>query len=542
MADGLNVAKYLRISKDDGRFGESQSIGNQRKIIDDYIAARPDLSSGAVFEFIDDGISGVSLGRPAVERMLDMVKRGEIGCVIVKDFSRFSRDYIDAGDYLEQIFPFLGTRFISVNDHYDSAIHGSLAGDVGNSFKNLYNSYFSKDLSRKVRSGLRSRKESGNYTPSHCPYGYKKPERKCGSEKRGFGMVIDDEAAAVVRRIFQMKAEGSSAVEIARTLNAERIPTPSTHLTSNGGTMGLYAKSDKPLWAKERIHRILKDIRYTGIFAYDMYKSAGLGDKASNRCPMESWKLVHEAIPPIVTEETFEAAQNKGAGGRGDRQVGGKGKQPLSGKLLCGGCGYALERDKRKDVCHCARKEFTGDADCLGENANLTHIIAAVGETVKKLFERNEIQSAGVLRLTDGGALEATKEIAEAQKEVKAFEKQKTALYERYCDGEIDRDEYVRLHTAEESAYRRALTNLESLESRYAEGLSRSAGSVQDRLDGLVYDGTLTREIEDALIESVRVYEGGRLEIRWTFDDPLPQEWMGDRLSVLGKLTAKQPN
>ena len=154
MTDNKILAEYLRISKDDGRDDESQSIENQRKLIADYVASHPDLAHKTAVEFIDDGFTGVNLNRPAAIRMLEMVKRGEIDSIIVKDFSRFSRDYIEAGDYLEQIFPFLNVRFISVNDGYDSAIHGSLAGDIGNGFKNLYNSYYSKDLSRKVRSGL----------------------------------------------------------------------------------------------------------------------------------------------------------------------------------------------------------------------------------------------------------------------------------------------------------------------------------------------------------------------------------------------------
>ena len=139
MSENGILAKYFRISKDDGRLGESQSIEHQRLIVNDYIAGHNELSGLRTAEFIDDGISGVSFIRPNITTLLEMAKKGEVSCIIVKDFSRFGRDYIDVGDYLEQIFPFLGIRFISVTDGYDSVVSGTLADDVGNGFKNLYN-------------------------------------------------------------------------------------------------------------------------------------------------------------------------------------------------------------------------------------------------------------------------------------------------------------------------------------------------------------------------------------------------------------------
>ena len=514
------LAEYLRISKDDGRFGESQSIENQRKLIADYISSRPDLHNKKTVEFIDDGHTGVNFDRPAASQMLSMAKRGEIDCIIVKDFSRFSRDYIEAGDYLEQIFPFLGVRFISVNDGYDSAIHGSLAGDIGNGFKNLYNSYYSKDLSRKVRSGLLTKKLSGTYTPSHCPYGYKKPSHTGQNiDKSGIGMEVDEDAAIIVRRIFTLKIEGKQAPEIARILNLERIPSPLTYQKANGGKIKSSAKSDNPLWSPERIQRIIRDIRYSGIFAYNMYKSERVGEKGSNRLPMEQWTLVPDAIPAIITLEDFEKAQSPKPKLYPKTSRGGKGKRPLARKLICGGCGYALKINEKAHTCHCARKEYTGDTECVGSVIDLAVIENTVITAIQEITHFLSKQTDKKKMASDTHA-SITDSIKAIQKQIKTANDEKSVLYDKYCNELIARDDYIRLRNEEDETISRLSAELSIAETRHAECNANPYSDIHEHFNRANWNGILSREVSEALINRVLIDKSGRVGIEWAFDYP----------------------
>mgnify|MGYP002530559280 FL=1 len=220
------IGKYIRLSQADQDMmkkenkTESESISHQRDLIQRYINSHADLKGCEVREFYDDGYSGTNFNRPSFERLLEQIKKGEINCVIVKDFSRFGRDYIELGDYLERIFPFLGVRFISVNDGYDSNDYKGTTGGLDVVLKNIVYDFYSKDLSVKVTTAKRAKMKRGEYIGGHVPYGLlRDPADK-------HKLVIDPEAAAVVREIFDMATEGKKLVEIARYLNEKGIETP----------------------------------------------------------------------------------------------------------------------------------------------------------------------------------------------------------------------------------------------------------------------------------------------------------------------------
>jgi DNA invertase Pin-like site-specific DNA recombinase len=515
----MTLAKYCRISVDDGRFGVSQSIENQRLIIDEYISGHPELGLYRSLEFIDDGISGASLNRPAITKLLDMAKKGEVHCIVVKDFSRFGRDYIDVGDYLEQIFPFLGVRFISVTDGYDSAVNGTLAGDVANGFKNLYNAYYSKDISLKVRMGLLSRKQSGEYTPSRCPYGYKKSIHESHNpNERRVGMEIDEEAASIVCSIFEMKLKGSNAETIADTLNRERIPSPLVHIQASGSNIKGNVKSVSPLWSQGKINLILRDIRYTGFFAYNMYASDRLGDKRSNKLPIKQWVTIPDAIPAIVSTDTFTKAQSN----RQDNSAknrGGKGKQFLARKLVCGGCGYSLARDIKTNTCHCARKTFTENMNCLNGNIEMDVIENVLKAAIQKLADLcDTLKSQNVMNKK--GSKELYNAIRGKGLFIKTAKHNKTVLYDRYCDSGITKEEYIILRDAEDDLLRQAESELAELEKQQGELKEHGAVELAKRFSDLNFDGTLTREFIDALVKRVLVHGIDRVEIEWAFKDP----------------------
>jgi DNA invertase Pin-like site-specific DNA recombinase len=457
--------------------------------------------------------------RPDITTLLEMAKKGEVSCVIVKDFSRFGRDYIDVGDYLEQIFPFLGIRFISVTDSYDSMTHGTLADDVGNGFKNIYNSYYSKDLSLKVKAGLLSRKQSGNYTPPHCPYGYKKPLTSSHSDGEGIRMEIDEEAGALVRRIFELKAGGLGSAKIADILNTERIPSPLTHIKANGGKMYGSAKSDSPLWSPERIQRIARDIRYTGMFAYNMYVSNRLGDKCSNKLPLDSWVTGPGAIPAIVTMELFAMAQLRKSGNRADNP-GGKGKIPLARKLVCGGCGYSLARDHKKNTCHCNRKIYTNDEKCLSGSVNMNVVEKTVESLISNLYALCEMRQKAKTVNRESDGTELLRAIRDGELRVRISLDSKNELYNRYCDGGLTREEYLLLRDSEDGILRQAEIELAELKERQASLSEEADGKLHDDILSRPFNGTLTREISDALIKRVLVHAADRIEVEWMFANP----------------------
>lgn len=226
MVGEVFLAFYLRLSMEDGDIisdenkDESNSIVHQRELLSRYRKEQRLYPNLKVLEFVDDGYSGTSFNRPAIKELLSLVKEGKICCILVKDISRLGRNYLDVGDYLEQVFPFLGVRFISINDHYDSDDYLGTTGGIDLALRSLFYDWYSKDLSVKMRSALKIRRERGDFTGPFAPFGYQK------SKTVKNRLEIDKEAAVYVKRIFQLACLGYSTGQIAVQINKEGIPTP----------------------------------------------------------------------------------------------------------------------------------------------------------------------------------------------------------------------------------------------------------------------------------------------------------------------------
>jgi DNA invertase Pin-like site-specific DNA recombinase len=257
-----NIAFYLRLSMSDGDLGknnkvESNSIENQRMILQSYVDANDELVDGIV-EYIDDGYSGTNFNRPSFKRMIEDAKKGKIHTIIVKDLSRLGRDYIVVGEYIEQIFPLLEIRFIAVNSNYDSKQYIGRTMGLDMALSNLSNDFYSKDLSRKMKSALRTRWKQGCSTSGRLPYGYVKNQVAKG------GWQIDLEAAKVVKLIFEKANEGWSTSMIAEHLNEQKIVTPSVHREAQNQYGGRRkVPSTECLWDGGKIRTILNRYEYT---------------------------------------------------------------------------------------------------------------------------------------------------------------------------------------------------------------------------------------------------------------------------------------
>lgn len=289
----MTVALYLRISKDDSNKDkkESNSILNQRLLLKNFVQNHPQLSNSTILEIVDDGYSGVHFQRPGIITLLDMAKKRMIDCIIVKDLSRFGRNYLEVGNYLEQVFPQLGVRFFSVNDQFDSFYGLGAAGSIEVGFKNIIYEAYSKDLSVKVKTARKIKAQQGKFITAFAPFGYLKGTKN--------NLVLDPECAPIVQRIFKLFCSGIGQTEIAKQFNKEGILCPRNIREKRGEQFGRKSQNEVYIWSAGTISHILSDQRYTG--------DAIFGKTASKK----EWIVVSNVHPAIITRDEFEIAQTK---------------------------------------------------------------------------------------------------------------------------------------------------------------------------------------------------------------------------------------
>lgn len=302
------TALYLRVSDEDDNLSEScesESISGQRLLLQDFVSRHRELSCGSIIELVDDGFSGTNFDRPGIKKLLELAKAHQINCIIVKDFSRFGRNYLEVGNYLEQIFPFLGIRFLSVNDHFDSFENMGAAGAIEVGFKNIIHEAYSKDLSEKIKSVRRLKANQGKFVTAFAPYGYRKAD---GSKNQ---LVIDEECAAVVRRIFALSLNGMGITAIARLLNKEGVPSPLMVRTKRNEKFQCNCCKEPAHWTAGTVSRILSDQRYTGDAVYGKIVPEETGSRKGVRIPQENWIIVPDAHPGIIERKNFMKVQSK---------------------------------------------------------------------------------------------------------------------------------------------------------------------------------------------------------------------------------------
>ena len=248
---------YLRLSKEDGDKEESYSISNQRDLAVDFLKRNKDIQ--LVYEMVDDGYTGSNFDRPNFQKMIEMLSNGEADCVIVKDLSRFARDYIGSGYYLEKLFPSLGVRFISINDNIDYKIDDSSNVKLIMAIKNVMNDSYIRDISVKIRSQFEVKRKNGKYVGAFVVYGYRK------SDEDRHTLVIDKDAAEIVRTIFNMRLNGMSANAISDKLNLLNVPSPAEYKKLTGSNFcANFQKKAEAKWSAKAVIRILTNEIYIG--------------------------------------------------------------------------------------------------------------------------------------------------------------------------------------------------------------------------------------------------------------------------------------
>lgn len=516
-----HIALYLRLSMSDGDLGkdhkdESNSIESQRMLLKTYVADHPELS-GELREYVDDGYTGTNFERPGFHQMIEDARKGNIQVILVKDLSRLGRDYIGVGDYIEQIFPILGVRFIAVNNNFDSSAYSDGAVGLDLAVSNLINSLYSRDVSKKIRSAFEVRWRQGYATATRVPFGYQWNTKKKGE------WVIDPVASKYVRRIFDLALEGMNTAQISLRLNEEKIPTAGvyeSHQTEDCSWNPIFIAPDsEQLWTAAKVWRILRSYEYTGALVMGKKKVLALGSKTYRSVPKSEQVIFENAHEAIVSHEEFELAQ------MAIRKMGGQGymmpkKYPLKGKVACGNCKRRLEYAERVGgaVLFCPHKRQAGKySKCCGDNFSEAMINARVGYAIRQMlkmvnFLKGETVHTMTVEMPDVGKV--TRELEQVQAE-------QVRQYEAYADGVISREQYIKKKqelSRKATELQTALDLADGIKEE-EENNSDALKEIADQGQTLCSSGRLTREMVYAFIEKVYVYDTNKVEVVFQCED-----------------------
>ncbi len=446
MKNKLRAAGYLRLSRDDGDKAESDSIKNQRLIINDYAK-----SHGFTIdeEFSDDGYSGTNFERPGFKRLMAKINEGDINCIIVKDLSRLGRNYIEMGRLMTKIFPTLGIRLISVVDNYDSISEDSKTDQLIIPFKNLINDAYCRDMSMKVRSQLDVKRKKGMFIGSFAAYGYMKDEKDHNH------LIIDEAAAKVVEMIFNLRLDGYSADEIAKKLNQYAIVTPTEYKRMHGMNYycGLKA-SIKSIWQPNTVRMILNNRLYTGCIVQGKTKKVNYKIRKSVKLPREQWIVVPYMHDPIISENVFEEVRRlenlDTRASLSDGRV-----HILGGLVKCADCGQNMvmrsitRNDKKYYYYHCStyKSGNSCSSHIISEDKLKASVLVTIRRISKQIDEANEkFKSLEEIPKNNVALKLLDSQISEQKQEIEKISKMKVRLYMDYLEGIVDKNEYMEIN------------------------------------------------------------------------------------------------
>lgn len=519
----FKVAIYLRLSKEDddlscssGSKNESNSISNQRKLIYDFMKSHPGLE--LYDEYKDDGKSGSNFDRAEFQRMMKDIEEGKVNCVIVKDQSRFGRDYIDVGKYKEKIFPKLGVRFITINEGYDS-LSATSSDDLAFTINSFVYDFYIRDISTKIRTNLTAKKQNGEYAGAFVAYGYVKDSDDKSK------LVVDPFAADVVRDIFRWKIEGLSPQNIAIRLNELGIPSPAEYKRLSGSNYKTsFQTSSKAIWSHVSVRRILKNEIYLGVMIQGKRTTPNYKTKTVVTKAESEWLRVEGTHEAIISARDFELVQELLKDDThcrsGDITV-----PVYAGRVYCGDCGATAVRktvsyaDKRYVyyVCNankhdkkvCSRHSIREDVLDQVIYQTVRHQIDLLLD-VDKALSQFESMSWEKHKLKQ---LDASIEIQEEA--VRKNNMLRLGIYEDLRAGLLDRSEYDSLKKELAERIDEADAAIEKLNKEKREildGVSRQQSWVEQFRQ---YESVteLTRPMVIHLIERINIFEDSNIEI-----------------------------
>ena len=518
------ILKYLRLSAEDIDIDgfdkyESNSIVNQRAYLDEFIDRIPEFKGCEIVEELDDGRTGTNFDRPGVQKAIEMAQAGKVHCIIVKDLSRWGRNYLEVGDYLEQKFPAWDVRFISINDMYDSAALNGATGGINIAFRNLIYEMYSQDLSEKVKSGRLAAAKSGKNCAPYPFYGYLRDP----DDPRKF--VIDETSASIIRRMFSMAAQGHTGTQIARAFNDEGIPTPQQRQKALGGKRRWSSREDNS-WSSSLITKLLQEERYTGKQIFGKVRAMELGKPTRKVMPRDQWVIIPGAIPAIISEEEYHTVREHVNG----RYKGNHAKKStallFAKKIKCGKCGLAMRPIHRlNDVKYqCGNYNQTDKYgctnDCIFEHDITAAVLSALKQQIALADNARQLFAARAESLAP--SVEKLKaEIVRLQKQIEKSKTAKMGLWEKYHAGGITGEIFQRENEKADALVENNSAKIPEIQSRIRD-LETEAGQENvfvERYAKQIGITELTRPVVEEFINEIRVFSPDRIEIIFNYAD-----------------------
>lgn len=514
-----NAGIYVRLSKDDERAGESLSIENQKRILTSYVTEQ---GWNIIDIYVDDGYSGTNFDRPSVTRLLEDAKTGKINLIIVKDLSRFGRNYIQVGQYIDYIFPTYNIRFIALNDNVDTANADTMAMDMM-PIMNVFNEWHAANTSKKIRAVIEANAKSGKYRTTFAPYGYVK-----GDDENRLP-VVDEPAASVVRRIFEMRSQGISPRHIADTLNAEGVPTASDYMYSKLGKPN--PRKTSHFWSAERIRSLVNNPTYLGHLVQMRTTTVSYKNHKHIKKDPSEWIVVENTHEPLVSQEIWDKCREIEASVSQGKKTATGFVAPLSGLMFCADCGEKMrlgwnnttngsKKNPRKYVRHnfnCGRYNRNGKIACKSHYIKMNDMNAIVLADIRSMAALvvEDEDAARQHFLAHKAKLNAHQSEAEKKRlrdgkyRLEELKKLIPSIYEDKVLGKIPEDVCVNLLEKYQAEQKALSVDVEELEKKLS-AVKQDEEDVEEfirRLKKYTDVQELTREMCLELIEYITVDE-----------------------------------
>lgn len=471
------AAGYIRLSVEDGGKPGADTLEGQKALIRGFISQQPDME--LVGLFCDNGKTGTDFARPQFEQMMELVRRGKADCLVVKDLSRFGRNYKETGNYLERIFPFLGVRFIAINDAFDTLTAERTQEGYIVPLKNLINEVYSKDISRKSGTALQTKQLSGDFIGAWAPYGYDKDPANKNH------LIVNEKTAPVVRRIFRWRAEGVSLVQIGRRLNEAGVPSPSAYLYETGAVKT--EKYKNAPWYTATVKNILSRPVYLGHMVQGRKRQSFYEGKPQSSTPQSEWKIVEHTHEAIIDQELFDAVQSLNRTqkdayharlGKFDNMA--HSENILKGLVYCRHCGRPLVR--YKNVSHGKKLWYTFICPTHAQNPDSCPFVSIREDELLEILNasvQTQIALACdmdslVTRKNAAPAVQKNRSAAEkkldaARRTLKRSQSLYDSLYQNYLEQLITESEYAALKARYQAEQLEAEHLIAELEAHAAE-------------------------------------------------------------------------
>lgn len=517
-----HAALYARLSREDGDKEESDSIANQKSLIKNWLLGRQDIR--LCMECADDGWSGADFDRPDFKRMVQEIEVGNIDCVVVKDLSRFGRNFVEAGRYIDQIFPAQGVRFIAINDGFDSSNGRTSTDYMLVSFKNLINDAYCRDISIKVRSQLEVKRKNGDFIGSFAAYGYlKDPVDR-------HRLVVDDYAAGVVRDIFKWKLEGASQQRIADRLNERGELPPMEYKRFCGLRYQTgFRIHPKSKWTAVAVGRILRNELYTGTMVQGKRTTPNHKVKKTIVRPHAEWARVENSHTPVVSREDFRAVERLLLQ---DTRVAPEKEAVylLSGLAFCADCGQNMVRNSvcrngktyAYYMCCSSRAGRACSSHRISVDALEQAVFLALKEHIHAVLDTERMLAyLETLPLHQEEVRKTDEKLLKKQEEISRYHRLKKHLYESMAEGLVSKEEYLEL----KAVYDAKLQETQAAQALLREELENFLSSRPADAEWIACFRQhqnitkLTRRIAVSLIERIDVHEGCRITIHFRYQD-----------------------